>query len=148
MTLLEVPALAFTVQSPNSSPEKLITAIEDFMTNASSTLETLDEAALQTHKQALIGRIMERDSRLNQRSNRYWREIDRQNVDFDSREQLVAAIKAVDLSSLRALYQQDFIKRPRQLAVIATANQQPVPLKDYQPVDQASLRALKTGFVN
>ncbi len=148
MTLLEVPALAFTVQSPNSSPEKLITAIEDFMTNASSTLETLDEAALQTHKQALIGRIMERDSRLNQRSNRYWREIDRQNVDFDSREQLVAAIKAVDLSSLRTLYQQDFINRPRQLAVVATANQQPIPLKDYQPVDQASLRALKTGFVN
>lgn len=147
MTLLEVPALAFTVQSPNTAPKQLVSAIEAFITDASNTLASLDEESLQTHKQALIGRIMERDNRLNQRSNRYWREIDRQNFAFDSREQLVAALEAIDLTSLNHFYQQDFIARPRQLAVLATADETPLQLPGYQTIDQAGLRKLSTGFI-
>jgi len=147
MTLLEAPALAFTVQSPNTTSENIIRAIEDFISVSSTTLATLDEATLSTHKRALISRIMEKDVRLSQRSNRYWHEIDRQNVEFDSREQLVAAISAIDLGKLQQSYQQDFIAQPRQLVVLATANKEPLQLEDYQTVDQASLRKLSTGFV-
>jgi len=147
MTLLEAPALAFTVQSPNTTSENIIRAIEDFISVSSTTLATLDEATLSTHKRALISRIMEKDARLSQRSNRYWHEIDRQNIEFDSREQLVAAISAIDLGKLQQSYQQGFIAQPRQLVVLATANKEPLQLEDYQIVDQASLRKLSSGFV-
>ena len=146
MTLLEVPALAFTVQSPNSTPENIIKAIEDFIAS-SSTLATLDEATLNTHKRALISRLMEKDDRLSQRSNRYWHEIDRQNFEFDSREQLVAAISAIDRDKLQQHYQQEFITQPRQLVVLATARKEPMQLAGYQTIDQTDLSKLSSGLV-
>ena len=146
MTLLEVPALAFTVQSPNTTPENIIKAIEDFIAS-SSTLATLDEATLSTHKRALISRLMEKDDRLSQRSNRYWHEIDRQNVEFDSREQLVAAISAIDVDKLQQRYQLEFIAQPRQLVVQATARKEPMQLEGHQTIDHADLRKLSPGLV-
>jgi len=147
MTLFEVPALSFTVQSPNTTPENIIGAIEDFISVSSNTLAALDETVLRKHKRALISRIMEKDARLNQRSNRYWHEIDRQSFGFDSREQLVAAISSIDLSKLQQSYQQDFIDQPRQLVALATDSKEPFQLEGYQTIDQRALRQLNTEFV-
>jgi len=147
MSLLEVPALAFTVQSPNTSPANIASAIEDFISAASSTLETLDENTLNTHKRALISRIMKKDARLSQRSNRYWREIDRENFQLDTREQLVAAIENIELSSLRKNYQRNFIKQPRQLVSMATAKKDDVKLAGYRVINKAQLVDLSQGFV-
>jgi len=147
MTLLEAPALAFNVQSPNTTAENIVSAIEGFIGTASNTLNTLDEATLNSHKRALIGKIMEKDLRLSQRSNRYWREIDRENFKFDTREQLVAAIKAIDLVYLNESYQREFIDQPRQLTSIATSNQNILDLIPYRAVDKAQLITLSEGFV-
>jgi len=147
MSLLEVPALAFTVQSPNTSPANIVSAIQDFITSSSGTLESLDDNTLNTHKRALISRIMEKDARLSQRSNRFWREIDRENFQFDTREQLVAAIENIELSSLRKNYQRDFIKQPRQLVSMATAKKDDVKLAGYRTINKAQLVDLSTGFV-
>ena len=122
MTLFEVPALSFTVQSSNTSTNDIASAIDAFIADFSSSLNDMDEATLETHKKALIGRILEKDSRITNRSNRYWREIDRGNFQFDTREQLVAAIKAIDLNAIRNSYLQDIIEQPHRLTVMAVSN--------------------------
>lgn len=147
MSLLDVPALTFTVQSPNSSPEKIVSAIDDFIAEGSNILNGLDETALNAHKRALIGNIMAKDTRLSQRSDRYWREIDRENFQFDSREQLVTAIQTIDLATLKAAYQHDFIENSRQLTSIATANTGNLEIKHHRTVDEKQLIKLSEGFV-
>lgn len=122
MTLFDVPALSFTVQSSNTTSNDIAIAMDVFVAGFSDTLNTMDEATLETHKKALIGRIQEKDSRISNRSNHYWREIDRENLQFDTREQLVVAIEAIDLEAIKASYLQYVIEQPRQLTVMAFSN--------------------------
>ena len=148
MSLMDVPALAFTVQSPSTSPNDIITAIEGFITDFSTTIENMDEATFATHQQALISRVLEKDSQLSQRSNRYWYEIDRSNFQFDTREQLVAGIKETSLSELQQLYQNALIKQPRLLATVAsskTSKGMNRP-KNYHPINEDALAELTEGY--
>lgn len=144
MTLLDLPALGFTVQSTNTSTNDIAVAIDVFVTGFSSTLNNMDEATLATHKKALIGRILEKDSRLTNRSNRYWSEIDRGNFQFDTREQLVTAIKAIDLESIQDRYLQDIIRQPRQLTIMAVGKLDQVTPEsdDYTRINRAELSKL------
>ncbi|MFT5658451.1 MAG: insulysin, partial [Gammaproteobacteria bacterium] len=144
MTLLDVPALSFTVQSSNTSSNDIAIAMDVFTAGFSSTLNNMDEATLETHKKALIGGLQEKDSRITNRSNRYWREIDRGNFQFDTREQLVAAIKAIDLEAIQDSYLQNIINQPRQLTVMAVGNAGSTTSvsEDYTRIDSAELLLL------
>ncbi len=104
----------------------------------------MDEATLETHKKALIGLIQEQDSRITNRSNRYWGEIDRGNFQFDTREQLVAAIQAIDLEAIQASYLQDIIRQPRQLTIMAVSNvgDAATVSDDYTPIGSDELSQL------
>ena len=144
MTLIDLPALGFTVQSSNTSTNDIAVAIDVFVTGFSNTLNNMDEATLATHKKALIGRILKKDSRITNRSNRYWSELDRGNFQFDSREQLVAAIKAIDLETIQNSYSQDIISHPRQLTIMAVGNAgNTTPVSDdYTSISSAELSQL------
>jgi secreted Zn-dependent insulinase-like peptidase len=144
MTLLDVPALSFTVQSSNTSSNGIAIAMDVFTAGFSSTLNNMDEATLETHKKALIGLIQEQDSRITNRSNRYWGEIDRGNFQFDTREQLVAAIQAIDLEAIQASYLQDIIRQPRQLTIMAVSNvgDAAAVSDDYTPIGSDELSQL------
>ncbi|MEH6650252.1 MAG: insulinase family protein [Motiliproteus sp.] len=100
MPIQQHPALAFIVQSPSASPDTLMTDIDSFLSSAQILIESLDETQLETFKQGLVTELMKKEQKLNQRSNRYWQEIDQQLYDFDSREQLVEEINAVTKQQL------------------------------------------------
>jgi secreted Zn-dependent insulinase-like peptidase len=68
-------------------------------------MAALNEATFERHKTALLGNLLEADSTLDDRSNRYWNEIDREHYAFDLREKLAAAIKDVSLDELKASYE-------------------------------------------
>jgi insulysin len=144
MTLIDLPALGFTVQSSNTSTNDIAIAIDVFAAGFSNTVENMDESTLATHKKALIGHILEKDSRITNRSNRYWREIDRGNFKFDTREQLVTAIKAIDLETIQDRYLQDIIRQPRQLTIMAVGNAAKTTAvsDDYTPINSAGLSQL------
>ena len=59
-------------------------------------------AELDDHKRALIARVMEEERQLTERTDRYWREIDRENDRFDTRDKLVQAIRDASVASLAA----------------------------------------------
>ena len=50
-------------------------------------------------------------------SSRYWREIDRENTKFNSREVLADAIQKVSLEELKETFEQAMLERQRALLV-------------------------------
>ncbi len=120
MPLRQVAGLALVVQSPVSDPVALEREYDRFLDEMTRLVETLPEAQLDGFKQSLIARINQQDNRLSDRSERLWRELDRGNTAFDTREQLSAATRAIDGKQLLVRLQQ---LRQRQLALRSFGNQ-------------------------
>jgi insulysin len=100
MPILEHPALALVIQSSSATPDQLQSHIEGFMTDSLALIESVSEEELAGYKQSLLVELLKKDQKLSDRSKRYWREIDRRYEDFNSRELLAAAIRAVDIGDL------------------------------------------------
>jgi len=126
MPLMEVPGLAFVVQSPVADPEALSAEVERFIDEHREILATMDDEEFQRQKAALRSQLLEKDQRLNERSERYWREIDRENYNFDTHEQLAEVLMDIDRESFLAFY--DRVLRtdsPRQLIVQVQGSSHP-----------------------
>ncbi|MGC8121220.1 insulinase family protein [Marinobacter sp. VGCF2001] len=115
--ILETPALGLVVQSPSADAASIDSAIRDFSKAFSTQLSEMDEDRLNREKQAVISGLLERDRKLNDVSSRYWREIDRENTAFDSREALAEAIRAVSLTELQETFERSVLERERALRV-------------------------------
>ncbi|MCP5153261.1 MAG: insulinase family protein [Ectothiorhodospiraceae bacterium] len=105
MPLVEVPGLAFVVQSPSTDPTGIASEIDAFVDRQRAAVAGLDAPALERAKTSVLSRVLEQENRLRERSERYWREIDREHYAFDSREQLAAAVRAIDLADLTAAFE-------------------------------------------
>ncbi|PPK51684.1 insulinase family protein [Marinobacter persicus] len=115
--ILETPALGLIVQSPEASGATIDAAVTEFAQDFTQQLKSLDDNRLNREKQAVISRLLESDRQLDEISSRYWREIDRQNYDFDSREQLAEAVRQVSLEELNRTYENALLDRQRALRV-------------------------------
>ena len=104
MTILETPGIAMVVQSPIADPGALQGHIEAFLDAYDERIASLDEATFEKHKAALLGDLLEADSTLDDRTQRYWNELDRELYSFDLRERLAAAVREVTLEELQASY--------------------------------------------
>ncbi|WP_291830206.1 insulinase family protein [Marinobacter sp.] len=115
--ILETPALGLVVQSPESSGEAIDQAVAEFSEGFVARLNDIDSDRLQREKQAVISQLLERDRQLGEVSSRYWQEIDRGNIRFDSRERLADAIRDVTLEELQQTFREALIDRTRALRV-------------------------------
>ncbi|MEH6576761.1 MAG: insulinase family protein [Amphritea sp.] len=104
MPLRTAPGLAFVIQSPNTDPIQLEQHIDQFLLGMKDTLSKMSDAQLTQYKRSILSRINRKETKLSERSNRYWQEIDREVEGFDSREQLSEAIAALSLSDLLKSY--------------------------------------------
>lgn len=102
--LLDVPGLAFIVQSPVADPGTLETHVQAFLHDFRTFVAHVDETTFATHQAGVITRILEAEDRLRDRSDRYWNEIDFGYTRFDSRERLAAAVAALGRQDLLAFY--------------------------------------------
>ncbi|MDH3693622.1 MAG: insulinase family protein [Gammaproteobacteria bacterium] len=110
LPIMDVPGLAFIVQSPTASASKLIEEIETFMSNFD--VSKVSQQDFDAHKQALLTQILQSDKRLSERSNRYWTEIDSKEYEFDSREKLAAALREVKLDEFQSFYSEVLLNKP------------------------------------
>jgi secreted Zn-dependent insulinase-like peptidase len=115
--ILETPALGLIVQSPEANGATIDAAVTEFARDFAQQLDNLEDSRLNREKQAVISRLLESDRQLDEISSRYWREIDRQNYDFDSREQLAEAVRQVSLEELNRTYESALLDRQRALRV-------------------------------
>ncbi|PXX88757.1 peptidase M16 [Marinobacter vulgaris] len=115
--MLETPALGFVVQSPEASHEQIDRAVREFSQSFMSALSEMSDQDLKREKEAVISKLMEQDRRLGEISERYWREIDRGQTDFDSRERLAEAVDEVSLDTLIETLEDQIIERRKALRV-------------------------------
>ncbi|MBN7770088.1 insulinase family protein [Marinobacter daepoensis] len=115
--ILETPALGLVVQSPSADTATIDAAVQEFTQAFKQRLANLDEPQLNREKQAVISQLLEWDRQLGEVSSRYWREIDRENTAFNSRETLAEAIRKVSLADLQATLRESLIDRQQALMV-------------------------------
>lgn len=102
-TLLDVPAIAFIVQSPTTKSNKLFSESKDFLNEQLTHISDLTESDLNKFKQAVISKLLKQDNNLYSRSNRFWQDIDRNNHNFDTQKRLAEAVSSIDITSLHSL---------------------------------------------
>lgn len=123
MPILEVPGLAFVVQSPSADPGELEGRIEQFLMSQPALLEAFDETELERFKASLRSRILEPHRTLQALANEYWTELDRPEPRFDRRRRLAEAVAAIDKAALLAAYRDALLgDQRRRLVVQATGS--------------------------
>ncbi len=115
--ILQVPGLLFSVQSPTHGPARIEQLIDEFLGEFRQSLEQMDDLDFAQVKQGLMDRILTRDQRLTDRTNRYWREIDVREFGFDSRQRLVASLDGIGRKDILDYFQQLTEEHPRKLLV-------------------------------
>jgi secreted Zn-dependent insulinase-like peptidase len=88
----ETPGVGLTVQSPTADSQTLKHAYRDFLKKWRAELATELEQHLEQYRASLRSRIASPSKRLSDETARLWREIDRDNLNFDTREQLLTAL--------------------------------------------------------
>ena len=106
---LNVPYIAMVIESPTISVAQIIERVEVFIGQFSETLSELSDDEFEAVKKGLIIKIDKKDDTLENRSNRYWAEIDRGNYNFDSRKQLIEAIAGLTRQQIVEAYQNVFV---------------------------------------
>ena len=124
MTILETPGVAFIVQSPIADPTALQEHVDAFVREFAEVVDKLDADTFERHRSALINELLEADSTLEDRTDRYWTELDREYYAFDLREKLAGAIEAVSLEDFQQSYRRFLLGDDRRrLAVRAQGRQ-------------------------
>ncbi len=104
MSILETPGIAFVVQSPNATPTEISSRTQAFVEAHVKVLSDMDEVTFARHKKALVTKLSVKDKTMYEVSDRYWTELDRKRYSFDTREQLISAVKSIRLDEFRRFY--------------------------------------------
>ncbi|WP_447554219.1 insulinase family protein [Vreelandella sp. EE22] len=103
-SLLEAPGVAFIVQSAEVQSDEIAQRIGAFLDDATQELESLDDAALAPHRQAVAERLRQRDTSLGEMANRYWQATAYTPVRFDRQERLIEKVSTVSVQDIQAAW--------------------------------------------
>ncbi|NOQ63810.1 MAG: peptidase M16 [Methyloprofundus sp.] len=131
----DLPGMLYILQSTLISAPEIERRFRSFINGFQAELAQLPEAEFENYKAGLITRILEKDKSLQTRSSRNWREIDRDNTNFDTKELIAAAIGEINKTQLMLMYQEWLIDNPRQFRSYALGTK--FSTDDF--VDQSSL---------
>lgn len=115
LTLLEVPALAFVIQSPNATPEQLKEATWNFLKQAGEQLKALPDEAYEQHRQSLMANLLQQPNTLTEKSERFWLNIDEKNYRFDTLERIAMEVATLSKAELIELYESQILAKPTSL---------------------------------
>ena len=123
--MLDVPGLALVVQSPTTAPEDLHRHVEAFIERSGDALRAMPDAVFVRHRTAVESALLEAETRLDERTARYWTEIDREHYRFDWRERYLESVGAISQDDLLAAWQ-DLVAAPKSArGVVAVVSKQP-----------------------
>ena len=121
--LFDVPGLAFVVQSPKSSGETLLKETDLFLQDQALELTDLTSEMLAQYQSAVITRLLKKDNTLYQRSNRNWQEIDKENFNFDTKDELANFVKKITKEEVLS-YFNELIKNKGNSLLVYTTNKE------------------------
>ena len=111
--LLEVPGMALSIQSSSHSAKAVLDLIDQFFQQYDAELASLTEAELQTIKAGVVSQLSQRDKTLKAAASRAWREIDRKEFSFNTRDQLIKAINDVSKQDLIEFFKERVLSPKR-----------------------------------
>ncbi len=104
------PGIAFYIQSPHTDSTKLVTAIDEFMTNCQQLVEKMSEDDWQHLQQGLASQLQEKDASLRIKSQRFWAAICNKDNTFSHKTELINAILTLTLSDISLFIKQCLVK--------------------------------------
>ena len=109
----KLPGISFYIQSPKYQPAELQQKINTFLIDYNKALLGMSKDEFSQAKLALIKLIRQPDINLKNKTERWWRDIDRGYFKIDSREQVVQALQVITLTGLRTFFNEQIIKNSR-----------------------------------
>ena len=126
LTVLEVPGLALVIQSPSNPPETLHRHVDAFIERCGDALREMPDAVFERHRAAEERSLLKAETRLGERTVRYWSEIGRENHEFDRRERFLEAVRAVTRDELAdAVHALLVAPETARGVVVAVSNREP-----------------------
>ena len=104
-----LPGVIMFIQSPKVGPAELERRIDGFLKMFEKTLSDMAPEEFAKHKAGLENKLMEKETLLRWRSGRFWGELNRGDLSFDSREQLVAQVKTLTREQLLEFVRSDIV---------------------------------------
>ena len=141
--MLEVPGLALVIQSPSTPPEALHRQVDAFVRRFGDVLRDMPPAVFERHRAAVESYLLEAETRLDERTGRYWDEIDLEHYEFDRRERLLEAVRAVTREELADAWRDLFVapQTARGVVVAVSSGTPPAadqPFRGAEPVADAA----------
>ncbi len=137
---LDVPGLVMLIQSPVADTAELAKAMDSFLRGVPASL---DAELYQRNQRALLNEVLRPEENLWQRAEFYWQSLARKQYDFDSKQQLAAAIEDLDYAQWQAYFERLFLLERHSLQVAAPGKRGVLPPGSQRRVESAT--ALKTG---
>lgn len=86
------PGMIFYIQSPHATPFHMVQAIDRFLDNFPQVITSLSPEDWLEAKHGLASQILEQESNMRTRAQRYWISIGNKDENFDQRNQVVDAL--------------------------------------------------------
>lgn len=99
------PGLYFSVQSPSHNPKEINELYDEFLAGFRIELNQLDDQEFEATKQGLIDKILRDAKNLDDSTARFWREIDLEEWQFDSRKQFATTVGSLTKDDIAAYYE-------------------------------------------
>lgn len=94
------PGIAFYIQSPHTTPEDLVEAIDEFIITSVDKIKQMSAQEWQHLQHGLSGQLQEKDSSLRIKSQRFWAALCNDDIEFNHKEKLVNSILTLDMSDI------------------------------------------------
>ena len=127
LTLRGAPGLALVVQSDSFPPEVLRQEVEAFLARFDTVLGGMSDEDFERHRRAVESALLEAETRLDERTDRYWAEIQRERLEFDSRERFLDAVRTITREELLAEWREVVLapETARGVVVVVSADKPP-----------------------
>ena len=105
----DVPGLVFLVQSPVAGPARLAAACDEFLAHWRTRSDAELQPLFEQHRAALRQRLAEQPKNQREAGDRLWQDLLDGYLQFDSRQQLIDALDALDYPAWKALFARDLL---------------------------------------
>ena len=127
LTLRGVPGLALVVQSDTAPPGRLLEEVEGFLDRFDAAFRGMSSTEFERHRRAVENDLLEAESRLDERTARYWAELGRERYGFDSRERFLAAVRAITREEIAATWHEVVTAPESARGIVVAVSSRPPP---------------------
>lgn len=99
-TIRERGGMAFVIQSPVAGPAALRARTLEYVEAQAAVLEVMSDEEFAANKEGLIATLTQKDKNLQSRSTRYWSDLDKGIISFDSKLQLAEAVSGLEKADM------------------------------------------------